>query len=107
MTIVMEKWLHAFAVLSALAAAVSWMAVAAVHIPELNLALISLSDNSAEKFNAAISSAAQWNSIAAALTGLSAFCVGLGLLFRPGRDAVSHRNKHNERDAHWHHTRRV
>lgn len=103
----MEKWLDAFAGLSALAAAVCWMAVAAVHIPELNLALISLNDNSAEKFNAAISSAAQWNSIAAALTGLSAFCLGLRLLFRPDRDAVSHRHKHHERGARWHNARRA
>jgi len=82
----MEKWLDIGAALCALSAAVFWALASRVDIPEINQTLIGLTENPAEKFNVAMSTAARWNSCAASAACVSAVLEATSLFWRRSRD---------------------
>lgn len=77
----MNLTLNVGAAVFALGAAVCWFMSARVDVPEINQAIIGITVNPAEKFNAAIHAAAMWNSYAAGAACVSAACQSASLLW--------------------------
>ncbi len=74
------KWRSALLFLTAISASfasISWLVSSEIDIPKIDQTVIGLTENPADKFNAAMSRVSLWNSRAAAAACISAFCQAL------------------------------